>query len=217
MNGIRLTGADAQDKRKVAEFIRAVNSLNERIDYLKTWKKQAILRNLREAGFSGAEDIDLAAYLQAFGGDNLSKLLASLPLWSFFAAKYSPPKDWKTAVPAAVYYTSEKEIRCVFYALVVRKQALEGKYKGGLEGYLKRHGGQYNDEIAVICYMSPEWGPQVTDLEANGLESSKDFIILIDDRYGPPFFHKGFEPYPFDVSWLRGYYHEGGIMVSLVS
>lgn len=100
----------------------------------------------------------------------------------------------------------------MFYALVVRNQALEKKYEGGLRGFLKKHGGEYNDEIATIYYMSPEFGPDVEDLKKNGLEPRKDFIVLYDDGV-----NKDYEPFPFEVGWLGGYYHQGGVMVFMVS
>jgi hypothetical protein len=233
MNGISLSGTDAQDDQKVGRFVQAVNSLQERIEHLERWKKLVITRNREEAGFWGDGDVELAVYLEAVSRDKLAKHKAIAPLWSFFAGKFGPPFEREndvqpaeeTARPSAnqdvdderILYTSEKEIRCVFYALIVRTHALAAKYMGGLMGYLKRHGGEYNDGIATLCYMGPEWDSDVADLESNGLQRSEDFIVLVDDLYGPPSCHEDFEVYPFDVASLQGYYHQGGIVVSMVS
>jgi hypothetical protein len=233
MNGLALGGPDAQDKEKVEQFCKAVNSLQERIEHLERWKKLVVSRIREEAGFPKEGDIQLTDYLEAVPRDKWSKFMTLRPLWSFFTDKFCPPSDEEVNVPSVtepagqlldeeveddrIQYTSEKEIRCVFYALVVRNQALEKKYTGGLTGFLKRHGGEYNDEILTICYMAPEFDSDVADLKANGLELDKDFLLLIDDLYGPPSSYKDFEPYPFEVSWLGGYYHEGGVVVFMVS
>jgi len=233
MNGLSLGGPDAQDEQKVEQFVQAVNSLPERIEHLQRWKRLVISRNREEAGFPKEGDIQLAAYLKAVPRYNVAKQKTIAPLWSFFMDKFGRPSGKERDVSSLMetsaqapdkeveeectQYTSEKEIRCVLYTLVVRNQALVEKYRGGLRRFLKRYGGEYNDEITTLCYMNPEYGSDVADLEANGLERSKDFVVLIDDLYGPPSCHKDFEPYPFDVPWLRGYYHHGNIMVFMVS
>ena len=221
MNGLGLSGPDAQDEQKAARFVEAVNSLPERIEHLRQWKRLVVSRRREEAGFPGDEDIELAAYLAAVPRDNVLKYQAVLSLWDFFIKKfYRPGGKGENALAMdqevdeeQIQYNPQKEIRCVFYALIVRNQALEEKYRGGLKGFLKRHGGEYNDDITTLCYMSPESGADVADLEANGLEEREDFIVLIDDLYGPRQSHNDFEPYPFDVPWLGGYYHADGVVV----
>ncbi len=189
------------------------------------WKRFVVSRNREEAGFPADEDVELVTYFDAMPQDQAHKHEALMSRCDFFYDRYGDsPLEKMIPEPAAEeagngeeeedrsLYTADKEIRCVFYALVVRNQALEKKYEGGLRGFLKKHGGEYNDEIATICYMSPEFGPDVEDLKKNGLEPRKDFIVLYDDGV-----NKDYEPFPFEVGWLGGYYHQGGVMVFMVS
>jgi len=233
MNGLSLGGPDAQDKEKVEQFCQAVNSLQERIEHLGCWRRLVVSKAREEVGFPKEGDIKLADYLEAVPRDKWSKLMTLRPLWRFFTDKFCPPSDEEVNVPSVIapagqpldaevederiQYTPEKEIRCVFYTLIVRNQALEEKYRGGLRGFLKKYGGVYNDEILTICYMAWEFDADIADLEANGLEGRKDFVLLIDDQFGVPWEHDDFEPYPIEIPWLRGYYHKGGVVVFMVS
>ena len=104
----------------------------------------------------------------------------------------------------------QAEIRCVFYTLAVRNEALEKKWRGGLPDYWSRFNTIHNSGITVSCFMGPYWGEQLEALIANGLEERKDFIIF---DASDVILKKDFEPFRFRVDWLDGYVHKAGVMI----
>ena len=115
-------------------------------------------------------------------------------------------------------YSPEKEIRTVLCVLVIRNQALERNYRGGLWGFPKKYGGRYNDEITTLPSNIPEYDPVLIDLRASGLEPKRDFITFYDGDFGLPAHALNFKHFPFEADgWLGGYYHNCGVVVFMRS
>ncbi len=235
LNGFWLGGLSALNAQNIEPFGRDTESLQERIELLGRRRKVVVSRNLKYAGLPSDEDIELKVYLAVVPRESGAKDAELLGLRGFFHEKYDYVLEAEKTVAAweregrqrcvhdrqvtedQIQYTPEKEIPCVFYALIIRNQALERKYAGGLKGFLKLHGGIYNDEITTLCYMAPEFYFDEVDLESNGLEAGKDFVEFADDIYRHPSYGRNKEPYPFDVPWLGGYYQDGGVMVFMIN
>ena len=66
-------------------------------------------------------------------------------------------------------YTTQRKLRCVFYSLVIKTQALKQKYPGGIRGFGKKEGGRYNKQITVCCYMGSDVDDACLDLKEKGL------------------------------------------------
>jgi hypothetical protein len=116
-----------------------------------------------------------------------------------------------------VIHNERKKMQCVFNTLVIRNEALEKSYKGGLIGFLNKHGGECecNGKITVVCYMGSEIYDTMYDLDENGLKYLKDFefidageYVLIDPER---------QAYPCNISqrvdWLKGRYVKGYVYV----
>jgi len=108
------------------------------------------------------------------------------------------------------HYEPEEEIRCVFYTLVVRNEALKKKWKGGLKDYSEKYNAFFNDKITTTCFMGPYWDEQFAALVENGLEQNKDFILFDASNV---ILEKDYTPFPFRVDWLGGYVHQAGVMI----
>jgi hypothetical protein len=57
-----------------------------------------------------------------------------------------------------VAYTSFPRLRCVFFSVIIRNQALQEKYPGGLEALIQDYGAQSNDRISVYNDMGLDFG-----------------------------------------------------------
>lgn len=108
------------------------------------------------------------------------------------------------------YIEPEAEIRCVFYTLAVRNEALKKKWRDGLYDYWRRYRTEHNDSITATCFMGPYWDEQFKKLIENGLEEGKDFILF---DASDVILMKDFQPFHFRVDWLDGYVHKTGVMV----
>ncbi len=108
------------------------------------------------------------------------------------------------------HLSPEAEIRCVFYTLAVRNEALKKKWRGGLSDYWRKYTTVHNASLTISCFMGPYWDEQFEALIANGLEERKDFIVFNASNV---ILMKDFEPFHFRVDWLDGYVHEAGVMV----
>jgi len=106
----------------------------------------------------------------------------------------------------------EAEIRCVFYTLAVRNEALKKKWRGGLSDYWSRYNTIHNAGLTVSCFMGPYWDEQFEALIANGLEERKDFIVFDASNV---ILMKDFEPFHFRVDWLDGFVHKAGVMIHI--
>ena len=74
-----------------------------------------------------------------------------------------------------VIHNERKKLQCVFNTLVVRNEAMEKSYKGGLIGFLNRHSCECNGKITVVCYMGSQIYETMDELDENGLKFLKDF------------------------------------------
>lgn len=94
-----------------------------------------------------------------------------------------------------VIHNEKKKLKCVFNTLVIKNEALERLYKGGLIGFLDKHGGQSNGKITVACYMGIDIDETIDDLIENGLKYIEDFefidagsyLIIDPERHAYPY------------------------------
>jgi DNA-directed RNA polymerase subunit RPC12/RpoP len=139
---------------------------------------------------------------QVFGGDNL---------------KIVTEPSSKPA-PISLLYTSNKELRCVFFSLVVRNAALDEKYQGGATAFAQKHDGEMNQHLTVVFSMGTEGiNDAANDLLADGFEGSEDFICfdatseyLIPAAYDEKAAGKEIR---FNVEWVRGFVRGGYVWV----
>jgi hypothetical protein len=117
-----------------------------------------------------------------------------------------------------VAYTSSPKIRCVFYTIVIRNEALQEKYPGGREAFINRYRAPSNDRITVYCDMGSDIGDVFRDLEECGLVDFEDFTTLDageSDMWCCCEPEMGERPFPVDtqVEWLKGEYRDGAVWV----
>jgi len=108
-----------------------------------------------------------------------------------------------------VIHNEKKKLQCVFNTLVIKNEALERLYKGGLIGFLDKHGGEYecNGKITVLCYMGFEFDQIIDDLVTNGLKFLEDFDFIDAGCLRDPFAVAN--NIQKRVDWLKGR-HAGG-------
>jgi len=224
MNGIGLSGKDIQDQKAIFNFVEELNSLFRRMDLLSDWKKIIVAKNLKRIGGTRDLDIDLFSYIREVLPDFWSQFSAFYGIRKFFLSQCRSTPDKNSFSPETAVddsgqkprkeddsrYTPEEEIRCVSYGLVVRNQALENKWRGGLKDYLRKYGSAYNDKIAVNCEMGFYFDKQLNDLADNGLDMNEDFTLF--DAGADRILNDG-ESCPTNADWLGGYCHDGGVMV----
>ena len=112
-------------------------------------------------------------------------------------------------------YVQRQEMKCFFLALVVRNEALECKFDGGLKQFLDQYPYcTYNDDICVFCERS--YGglrEPVDDISTQGLIEGVDFVVFWPELYcpHPTWVCKGLiengPDYPnidFGIPWLAG-------------
>ena len=114
-------------------------------------------------------------------------------------------------------HTSERKMRCVFHTLVVRRDALKEKYSGGVKAFAEKHNPRCNKDLAIICAMSgSDLDEPLLYLRRSGLKSDEDYIyfhaLTLPERimHEMPEFAAEMD---FGTDWLRGYPHDGGMMV----
>jgi len=117
-----------------------------------------------------------------------------------------------------VAYTSSPKLRCAFFTVVIRNEALQEKYPGGREAFISRYGAPSNDRITVFCDMGSDIGDVFRDLEECGMADFEDFTTLDaaeSDMWCccKPDLRK--HPFPVDtqVGWLKGEYRDGAVWV----
>ena len=113
-------------------------------------------------------------------------------------------------------FTSNEKMRCVFNSVVIKNEALNRKYKGGLRAFIEKHGDYANNDITVFNSMGDEVDDVVKDLFYNGLIHKEDFVFV--DAGGFSMYvalNKKDYPQNYDigVDWLKGRYADGGIWV----
>jgi hypothetical protein len=104
----------------------------------------------------------------------------------------------------------EAEIRCVFFTLAVRNEALKKKWPGGPRDFWKRYDTVHNEAVTTSCFPGPYWDEQVKPLVAKGLREQKDFVLFNAAKAVPM---KDYEPFPLPAGWLAGYVYKAGVMV----
>lgn len=223
MNNLTLSGKDFYDEKAISSFLEGTNLMNKRIALLSDWNKIMTAKNLKRIGYGRDPDIDLFSYLSEVTPDFWSQFSAYYGIRKFFLSTCSAVPD-KDSLPLEIaaedsgqkpqkedysYYTPEEEIRCVFYTLVARNQAIEKKWRGGFKAYLRKYGREYNDKIAINCEMGFYFERQLIDLADNGLDMNEDFTLFdacattVQDG----------KPCKTNADWLGGYFHDGGVMV----
>ena len=119
-------------------------------------------------------------------------------------------------------HTSRKEMRCVFFALVIRRAALKEKYEGGLPAFMDKYHAKANKHLVVRCVMSGAYLDEpCRDITNSGLKFKEDFLCveamniwgdIVDEEEKEKYGLAG----PFNVNesdWLKGCYKDGGMMV----
>jgi hypothetical protein len=109
-----------------------------------------------------------------------------------------------------VIHNEKKKMQCLFNTLVVKNEALERSYKGGLIGFLDKHGDQSNGKISVLCYMGFEFDTTIDDLVKNGLEFLEDFYFIDAGAYEQDVVVNDIKQ---RVNWLKSRYVNGYIYV----
>jgi hypothetical protein len=117
-----------------------------------------------------------------------------------------------------VAYTSSPKLRCFFYTIVIRNEALQEKYPEGREAFISRYKAPSNDCITVYCDMGTDIGDVFRDLEKCGMEQFQDFTTLDaaeSDMWCCCKPEVGERPFPVDtqVEWLKGEYRDGTVWV----
>ena len=127
-------------------------------------------------------------------------------------------------------YTTDTEISCVFFTLVVRNEALDMNYKGGHEAFVGRYLSKYNDDIIVLIAMdTDDLEEAIADIIEQGLIRGDDFhtfdAIIIDsiedddqitDANTEGYYFR-VDTLPWDVraAWLQACIHDGSYYVSI--
>ena len=94
---------------------------------------------------------------------------------------------------------------------VIKNEALERSYKGGLIGFLDKYGERSNGKITVLCYMGFEFDETVDDLVESGLKFLEDFEFIDAGCLRDPFAVAN--NIKQRVNWLKGRYANGYIYV----
>ena len=111
-------------------------------------------------------------------------------------------------------FTSEPEISCVFYTLVIRDEPLNHKFNGGLEAFSSKYNVKYNNDIAVMLFMGPDDLEEILKtLENSGLNCEEDYTWFEASEMARR--KPTVKSIPFKVKWLKGYCSKGRSYISL--
>lgn len=77
------------------------------------------------------------------------KYMLAMPVEKYVETPMPPPKIESE-------FTSEPEIICVFYTLVIRNAAINQKYEGGLKAFVAEHWAKHNNDITIMLFMSSD-------------------------------------------------------------
>lgn len=109
-------------------------------------------------------------------------------------------------------FDSGESLKCVFFSLVVKTEALKQKYEGGLRAFVEEHDAWCNKDIVVLFAMGGfDLEDATRDLDDNGLIHGEDYV-----RFDPtPYAWHAEEGQEIDlgVEWLKGHVQGGGAMV----
>ena len=111
-----------------------------------------------------------------------------------------------------IIHNEKKKLPCVFNTLVIKNEALERSYNGGLIGFLNKHGGEYecNGKITVLCYMGFEFEKIINDLFKCGMKFLEDYYFVDAGAYEQFVVANDIKQ---RVDWLKGRYVDGYIYV----
>ncbi len=117
-----------------------------------------------------------------------------------------------------VAYDSSEKIRCCFFTVVIKNNALAKNYQGGLRSFMDKYSARCNHEIAVVCYMGGEVDDTIKDLLGNGLTVDEDFTIFDAGSYAMdlsmnPEYRKWKHTIELGVNWLKALYTGEGFYV----
>jgi hypothetical protein len=99
--------------------------------------------------------------------------------------------------------------------LVIRNEAINQKYEGGLKAFVAEHEVKYNNDITVMLFMSSDNLYDASDMLQNkGLKWEEDFTYF--DATVMSGKKSQVETIPFKVKWLKGYCSKDHAHVSLV-
>jgi hypothetical protein len=216
MNGIWFNKS-AQLDEAVSAFVGKVNSLGNLIGNVKEHKvlilrhqlkvlqlpENASLLELTKASFHNDRKQAKREALQ----DMVEHTLQS-PIEKNVETPISPPKIESE-------FTAEPEISCVFYTMVIRNEAINQKYEGGLKAFVSEHLVKYNDSIAVMLFMGSDNLYDASEMLQNkGLKWEEDFTYF--DATAMSRKKPKVKIIPFEVQWLKGYCSKNHAHVSLV-
>lgn len=137
------------------------------------------------------------------------------PIISFSGYEAWMPKDRKQSE-----FTSENAIKCVYYTLVIRNEALQEKYDGGLELFVRKYRCQYNDKITVVSgVLEEEIAQPGDDIILNRMLPTEDFFWFDAESWSRQFEQQKtgddamllFSFAEYGINWLAGYYVNGVI------
>jgi hypothetical protein len=111
-------------------------------------------------------------------------------------------------------YEDSRSIKCIFYTVVIRNEALSEKYPGGIKAFVERYAPRSNNEITVTVHMGGDFEEVVEDLLNQGLEYDSDFTCFDAARYliGADII-EGYQDIGFNSPWLQGTYSDKGVFV----
>ena len=117
-----------------------------------------------------------------------------------------------------VVHSSQKEIKCVFYTVIVRNKAIMKKYFGGVRAFTENHKASCNVDISSTFHMGDGVNVVCADLEINGFDHGIDFVVFDSAGFALGITECGrkvAEPQSVDmgVPWLRGRYSGGYVYV----
>ena len=135
------------------------------------------------------------------------KYMLAMPIEKYIETPRPPPKIESK-------FTSEPEISCVFYTLVIRNEAINQKYEGGLKAFIAEHWTKYNNDITVMLFMGSDNLFDASDMLQNrGFKWEEDFTYF--DATAMSRKKPKVETIPFKVKWLKGYCSKDHSHVSL--
>jgi hypothetical protein len=116
-----------------------------------------------------------------------------------------------------VVYDGKDTIKCAFFTIVIRNEALTEKYPGGIKAFIEKHGAKCNNEIAVTCHMGDGANDVLNDLIGYGFSKVSDFLSFDAASYILEFSmlksNKGHLDIGFEAPWLKGQCIEDGAVV----
>jgi hypothetical protein len=121
-----------------------------------------------------------------------------------------------------VLFVSAKELRCAFFSLVIKTDALRRKYEGGVRAFVEKYEARCNRDLVVLCAMSSDdLSEPILDLEGSGLNGKDDFAcfdaasLAVGLEMGRKMGSQEGPEVKFPIPWLKGYVQKGGVMVYL--